>query len=45
MPPETASRKVITEDLLQKIVHRIVQAVAPEKIIMFGSAARRGYGA
>jgi predicted nucleotidyltransferase len=30
----------ITEDLLQEMVQRIVQVVAPEKIVLFGSRAR-----
>lgn len=32
--------RTITEDSLQEIIDRIVDAAAPERIIMFGSAAR-----
>lgn len=32
--------KELTDELLQEIVRRIVAAVHPEKIILFGSAAR-----
>jgi predicted nucleotidyltransferase len=30
----------VTEDSLQEIIHRIVEVAAPERIILFGSAAR-----
>jgi predicted nucleotidyltransferase len=30
----------ITEDSLQEIIHRIVDVASPERIILFGSAAR-----
>ena len=33
-------KKILTEEILQEIVRRIVAAVQPEKIILFGSAAR-----
>lgn len=34
----------LNKDLLQEIVRRIVAAVAPERIILFGSAARGEMG-
>ncbi len=34
----------VDEELLQEVVKRIVEAVAPEKIILFGSAARGEMG-
>ena len=34
----------VDENLLKEIVRRIVEAVAPEKIILFGSAARGEMG-
>lgn len=34
----------ISEDLLQEIIRRIVEVAQPEKIIMFGSAARGQMG-
>ncbi|MGH8546769.1 MAG: nucleotidyltransferase domain-containing protein [Gammaproteobacteria bacterium] len=37
-------KKILTEDILQEIVRRIVAAVQPEKIILFGSAAREEMG-
>ena len=37
-------RKTISEPLLAEIVRRVVEAVAPEKIILFGSAARGEMG-
>jgi len=37
-------KKILTEDILQEIVRRIVAAVQPEKIILFGSAARAEMG-
>jgi predicted nucleotidyltransferase len=38
-----AKKKILNEDILQGIVRRIVE-VAPEKIILFGSAAREEMG-
>lgn len=40
-----ADRKVPDEAKIHEIVRRIVEAVAPEKIILFGSAARGEMGA
>ena len=34
------SRETITEDALQEIIHRIVDVADPDRIILFGSAAR-----
>ncbi|HEV8132685.1 MAG TPA: nucleotidyltransferase domain-containing protein [Acidobacteriota bacterium] len=34
----------LSEEILQEIVHRIVETIAPEKIILFGSAARGQMG-
>lgn len=42
--PLEQQRKTVTEALLAEIVRRIVAAVAPEKIILFGSAARGEMG-
>jgi predicted nucleotidyltransferase len=39
-----AKKKILTEEMLQEIVRRIVEAVRPEKIILFGSAAREEMG-
>jgi predicted nucleotidyltransferase len=39
-----ASKKILSEEILQEIVRRIVAAVQPEKIILFGSAAREEMG-
>jgi predicted nucleotidyltransferase len=39
-----AKRKILTAEILQEIVRRIVAAVQPEKIILFGSAAREEMG-
>ena len=39
-----AKKKILTEDILQEIVRRIVEAVQPQKIILFGSAAREEMG-
>jgi predicted nucleotidyltransferase len=39
-----AKRKILTAEILQEIVRRIVAAVQPEKIILFGSAARQEMG-
>jgi len=37
-------KKPLREELLQEIVRRIVEAVQPEKIVLFGSAARGEMG-
>ena len=37
-------KKIVTEKILKEIVRRIVAAVQPEKIILFGSAARQEMG-
>ncbi|MBI1817794.1 MAG: nucleotidyltransferase domain-containing protein [Deltaproteobacteria bacterium] len=37
-------RGTVSEGILQEIVRRIVEAVRPEKIILFGSAARGEMG-
>jgi predicted nucleotidyltransferase len=39
-----AKKRILTEEMLQEIVRRIVAAVQPEKIILFGSAAREEMG-
>ena len=39
-----ARKKALNKKLLQEIIRRIVEAVAPEKIILFGSAAREEMG-
>lgn len=39
-----ADKKMLTEEILQEIVRRIVAAVQPKKIILFGSAARGEMG-
>jgi uncharacterized protein len=39
-----AGKKTVSEEILQEIVRRIVAAVEPEKIILFGSAARKEMG-
>ncbi len=39
-----ARKKVLSEKLLQEIVRRIVDVAKPEKIILFGSAARGEMG-
>ena len=39
-----AKKKILSEDILQEIVRRIVTTVQPEKIILFGSAAREEMG-
>ena len=39
-----AKKKILGEHILQEIVRRIVAAVQPEKIILFGSAARGEMG-
>jgi predicted nucleotidyltransferase len=37
-------KRILSEEILQEIVRRIVAAVQPEKIILFGSAARKEIG-
>jgi predicted nucleotidyltransferase len=39
-----AKKKTVRDEILQEIVRRIVAAVKPEKIILFGSAAREEMG-
>jgi uncharacterized protein len=39
-----ARKKTVSDEILQEIVRRIVAAVQPEKIILFGSAAREETG-
>lgn len=39
-----ARKKVLSEEILQEIVRRIVETVQPEKIILFGSAVRGEMG-
>jgi uncharacterized protein len=39
-----AERQILTDDILQEIVRRIVAAVQPEKIVLFGSAVRGEMG-
>jgi predicted nucleotidyltransferase len=39
-----AEKKMLTEEMLQEIVRRIVAAVHPREIIVFGSAARGEMG-
>lgn len=39
-----AGKNVLTEEMLQEIVRRIVEVAKPEKIILFGSAARGEMG-
>jgi predicted nucleotidyltransferase len=39
-----ARNKTVSEDILQEIVRRIVRVAKPEKIILFGSAAREEMG-
>jgi predicted nucleotidyltransferase len=39
-----AKKRILSDELLQEIVRRIVAAVQPEKIILFGSAARGEMG-
>ena len=39
-----AKKKIVSDEILQEIVRRIVVAVQPEKIILFGSAAREEMG-
>ena len=42
--PMPLDQRTLSEEVLQEIIHRIVQAVAPEKIILFGSAVRGEMG-
>ncbi len=44
MEQHAVPRWIISEETLQEIVRRIVETVAPEKIILFGSAARGEMG-
>ena len=37
-------QKTLTDDMLQEIIHRVVEVAAPERIILFGSAARGDMG-
>lgn len=37
-------KKILSEEILQEIVRRIVEVAKPEKIILFGSAARGEMG-
>jgi predicted nucleotidyltransferase len=39
-----AKKKTVSDEILEEIVRRIVAAVRPEKIILFGSAAREEMG-
>jgi predicted nucleotidyltransferase len=39
-----AKKKTVRDEILQEVVRRIVAAVKPEKIILFGSAAREEMG-
>jgi predicted nucleotidyltransferase len=39
-----AKKRILSDEILQEIVRRIVAAVQPEKIILFGSAARGEMG-
>jgi len=39
-----AKKNIVSEEILQEIVRRIVAAVQPERIILFGSAARQEMG-
>jgi hypothetical protein len=36
--------RTVSEDLLREIVRRVVEAAKPERIILFGLAARGGMG-
>ena len=44
MKKHVAPKRTISEETLQEIVRRIVAAIAPEKIVLFGSAARGEMG-
>ncbi|MFQ5854874.1 MAG: nucleotidyltransferase domain-containing protein [Anaerolineae bacterium] len=37
-------RRILDEETLQEIIRRIVEVAQPERIILFGSAARGGMG-
>ncbi len=37
-------KKMLSEEILGEIIHRIVEIAHPEKIILFGSAAREEMG-
>lgn len=39
-----AQKRVLNEEILQEIIRRVVETVKPEKIILFGSAARGEMG-
>lgn len=39
-----ARKKTVSDEILQEIVRRIVEVAKPEKIILFGSAAREEMG-
>ena len=39
-----AQKKALNEEILQEIVRRVVEVAEPEKIILFGSAARDEIG-
>jgi len=39
-----ADRKVLSQEVLQEIIRRIVEVAQPERIILFGSAARGEIG-
>jgi uncharacterized protein len=39
-----ARKKTVSDEILEEIVRRIVKAVQPKKIILFGSAAREEMG-
>jgi predicted nucleotidyltransferase len=39
-----AKKKILSEEILQEIVRRVVDVAKPEKIILFGSAARGQMG-
>jgi uncharacterized protein len=39
-----ARKKTVSDEILQEIVRRIVKVAKPEKIILFGSAAREEMG-
>lgn len=39
-----ARKKILGEEILQEIIRRIVKVAKPEKIILFGSAARGEIG-
>jgi predicted nucleotidyltransferase len=40
-----SNKRVLSDDKLQEIIRRIVRVAHPEKIILFGSAARGEMGA